>query len=333
MTAADRDGLGALVSEQAAGVAQEALRLAHDTAVQRLATLLADALVTSALKELAPAPPRGTAPAAAAAPTAVQASSRSAQGLYCYGITWAGTAMPSARSLTDESTVALVPDGDLALVVSRERLDDLDVDEDDLSEEGDLARMVRGHDAVVRAVFERGPVLPLRFATVVQDESGARELLRSHADAARDQLRHVEGATEWGLRLVRAQGHEAVPQPRGESNRASSTAGSGTEYLAHRREVLRTREADNEAAARAAERITDELSWTVDAVRHGGSTGSSLLLDAAYLVATATESRFKEDIDRLAREMAEHGLVLELTGPWPPYSFVTLAPEVTNART
>jgi hypothetical protein len=327
MSAADGDGLAPLVSERAAAVAQEAMRLAHDTAVARLASLLADALVTSALQELTPAPARE--PAGAAAP---KMPARPAEGLYSYAITWSRTQAPHIRSLTDMGQVELLPDDDLALVVSREHLDDLDVDEDDLSEEGDLARLVRGHDAVVRAVFEHGPVLPLRFATVVPDEAGGQQLLRSHADAAREQLRHVEGAVEWGLRLVRMPGSETVPQPRHESSGSGASPESGTEYLARRREALRVREADNEAAAAAAERITAELSYTVDAIRHGGHPGSSLLLDVAYLVTTATEGRFREDTDRLARELAAHGLMLELTGPWPPYSFATLAQEVTDVR-
>lgn len=335
MSAADRDGLGQLVSEQAAGVAQEAMRVARDTAVSRLANLLADALVTSALRELAPPPVRQEAAPVrqrAAAPTAAvaaDATSEPSEGIYCYGITWASTQTPHARSLTGRSAVSLLPDGDLALVVSRERLDDLEVDEDDLSEEGDLARLVRGHDEVVRAFFEQGPVLPLRFATVVQGDPDGRELLRSHAAAARQRLRHVEGATEWGLRLVRTPDHETVPRPRGEPGQTSA---SGTEYLAHRREVLRAREVDHAVAVRAADLITDRLSYTVDAVRHGGSTASSLLLDVAYLVASSTEARFRDDTDALARELAELGLVLELSGPWPPYSFATLDQEVSDVR-
>ena len=55
------------------------------------------------------------------------------------------------------------------------------MDADDLSETGRLAVLARGHDAVVRAAVDAGPVLPLRFGTVVADEDGARRLLRKHA--------------------------------------------------------------------------------------------------------------------------------------------------------
>ncbi|HSF26637.1 MAG TPA: GvpL/GvpF family gas vesicle protein [Actinomycetes bacterium] len=340
MPTADRNELARLVSDRAAGVAQEAMRIAHDTAVQRLSSLLADALVTAALDTLAPAEPSTPArtrdgPPAVRVPAArtVDGSSRPDEGLYCYGITWAGTAMPPARSLTGQGRATLLPDGDLALVVSRERLAGLDVDEDDLSEEGDLARLVRGHDAVVRAVFEHAAVLPLRFATVVEDEAGAQQLLRAHADVARERLRHVEGATEWGLRLVRAPATSAGGvEPGGRPDGTGPSARAGTEYLARRREALRAHQADNEIAALAADKVAAELDYTVDVIHRGGSAGSALLLDAAYLVATATEARFRADTDRLARELIGHGLHLELTGPWPPYSFATLAQEVTDAH-
>jgi hypothetical protein len=50
--------------------------------------------------------------------------------------------------------------------------------------------------------------------------------------------------------------------------------------------------------------------------------GSRLLLDAAFLVPTRRVSAFRNALRRHARQLSGSGLVVSLTGPWPPYNFV-----------
>jgi len=52
--------------------------------------------------------------------------------------------------------------------------------------------------------------------------------------------------------------------------------------------------------------------------------GSSALLDAAFLVARAAEPRFEQAARRLAQPLADRGLRVSVTGPWPCYSFVSV---------
>ena len=46
-----------------------------------------------------------------------------------------------------------------------------------------------------------------------------------------------------------------------------------------------------------------------------------MVLNSAYLV--SDRPRFEGELTALARELSERGLELELTGPWPPYNFVS----------
>ncbi len=45
------------------------------------------------------------------------------------------------------------------------------------------------------------------------------------------------------------------------------------------------------------------------------------MLNSAYLV--SDRPGFERELAGLARELSERGLELELTGPWPPYNFVS----------
>ena len=307
--------LDRIAREMAPEVLSAALARGRSQAEARLADLLADAIVARALavaelrpEEPSPEPedPAGTA-------------------LYAYAVTWADLRYPAdGPALTPGRRIAVVPEDDLGLLVSPVATSELEVDADDLSETGRLAVLARGHDAVVRAAAECGPVLPLRFGTAVPDEDAARSLLRTHAGPARHQLRRIGTAREWGVRLLRILPAGGEPALAGGTGREGL---SGTEYLARRREALQREEDLTRTAAECAERLQEVLSGhAVESMRRGGSPGSSLLLDIAYLVPTGTEAEFLGQVRQLAEDLEPRGLTLELTGPWPPYSFVALTP-------
>lgn len=183
-----------------------------------------------------------------------------------------------------------------------------------------LAELVREHDAVVRAVFRHGPVLPLRFGTLLDGEDAAVRLLRLGYERARACLADVDGHREWGVR-VRQPG-PAAPSPLPDSGL------TGTQYLAQRRQKLKADQRSRFDVAAVAERLRDDLrrhaTGRVDRTRAPG-----VLVDVAYLVPTAGEGAFHSEVRRFAEELREHGATVETTGPWPPYSFTGFELEVT----
>jgi Gas vesicle synthesis protein GvpL/GvpF len=165
-------------------------------------------------------------------------------------------------------------------------------------------------------------VLPLRFGTLVPDEAAAHRLLATHAATARTQLERIGNAREWGVRLVRTLTADPVPAPAGAEV-------SGTEFLSRRRQALTEAERAGAAAERAADRLEAALEpHTRARLRRGGSPGSSLLLDLAFLVEPDSEAAVTAALEQLAADEAANGLALELSGPWPPYSFASLTEEV-----
>ncbi|TWP50475.1 GvpL/GvpF family gas vesicle protein [Lentzea tibetensis] len=220
-------------------------------------------------------------------------------GLYAYAIT--------RDRLADLAGPWLISYQGLALVVAEVDLDRFTgIEADEPAEDGPLAVLVREHDAVVRAVFQHEPVLPLRFGTVLDGADAALRLLRARHEEALAWLDRVEGRREWGVRVRAA----AEPEP------VDLDSVSGTGYLALRRQRLTAAE----DARRSAEAVHQALTR-----RAADSTcrdhASDLLLEAAYLVDTENEDDFHAEIGRLAGEL---GQPVEITGPWPPYSFTNV---------
>jgi hypothetical protein len=182
------------------------------------------------------------------------------------------------------------------------------------SEEDPLIMLARRHDVVVRAVFEHHPVLPLQFGTTLRDEESARQLLADHHAEAQAWLTRVDGHREWSVRA-------RLPHP----GEPAELAPDGL-TLAARRDRLAAAAKKRRDGGAAATTLHEALSRHATEAVHRQRKSAAPLLDAAYLVRTAREPAFH--LEAKGHEELE----VEVTGPWPPYSFVRLElPTVAHA--
>lgn len=191
-----------------------------------------------------------------------------------------------------------------------------------------LERTARAHHAVIEAVAGRGPVLPMRLATVYQSDASVTRMLEQRAADLRAALSRVAACSEWGLKAFAAPaaGHDAAGGPDGPAA-GPAGPGSGAAYLRRRRAQLAARgDARREAAATAQDIYTGLCRLAVSARLYPpqapGLTGqpAPMVLNAAYLVADGRAEAFAAAVTDLRDE---HPAVrLTLTGPWPAYSFV-----------
>lgn len=205
------------------------------------------------------------------------------------------------------SRVPLAEFGEEAL---RRNLEDLDW----------LTVTARAHNAVIGAVARVGAVVPLRLATVYIDDErlhGMLEDRQAELTAALDRLRD---RTEWGVKAYRI--------PVGRSEPEAGRPETGTEYLHRRRAALSASRAEDTSMHRLAWDLHGDLAaLAVDSRRHPPQdptlTGRRevMALNGSYLVEDRRAGEFTDAVAAL--DDTTPGLLLELTGPWPPYSFAS----------
>jgi len=119
---------------------------------------------------------------------------------------------------------------------------------------------------------------------------------------------------------------EPAPGPGGP---ARPQAGSGAAYLRRRRDELSARESSHHEAMASAELVHARLSRLAAGTRlhppqapQLTGTSAQMMLNAAYLLDEQRADDFSAAVTDLAGR--HPALRLELTGPWPPYSFAGL---------
>lgn len=189
-----------------------------------------------------------------------------------------------------------------------------------------LAGVAQAHDSVVTTVARSGAVVPFRMATVYFDDERVRTLLRDGAAWFGETLARITGHSEWGVKVLL--NVDRLPEKAPVTAGGSPSGGAGAAYLRRKREQQMTREHVDQLAVRRAEEIHATLTaLAVDARLNRphspalAKQDAPMILNGAYLVDNRAVAEFADAVS--AQNDRNDEVDIELTGPWPAYSFTT----------
>lgn len=217
---------------------------------------------------------------------------------YVYAVVEPLRVAPEGTGL-DGSPLRVVAKGSLAAVVSDRSEAQLQVSEE----------VLWAHERVVESLMPDGPVLPMRFGSLLRDDEAVEAMLCERREELIAALGRVSGAVELGVRA--AWDPEAAAAG---GSRDSPTEGAGAAYLLG---LSRSRQ----RAAALAERLDRAVDGLCRARVQRLLSSPSLPVSAAYLVDRGGVDAFRGQIATVDAEVQEAEIIC--TGPWPPYSFTT----------
>ncbi len=236
---------------------------------------------------------------------------------YVYGVVAGAQQIPGDLAGVDDGAVELVGHGDIAAVVS----------EIEVERPPGRRKDLVAHGTVVDTLATAGPVVPVRFGSVLPDRASVVEqLLAPDHDRFTGLLGELRGRAQLNLRAT--------------YNEAAVLA----EVVAEQPEIAelraRTRDLTEEAGyadrvrlgelvARAMEAKRDHDAGIIldatlpHAAAHNPRAGSGVdhLLDVAFLVDDDRRQAFEDALESMAAAMHERAR-LRLFGPLAPYDFV-----------
>lgn len=238
-------------------------------------------------------------------------------GYYVYGVVPALEGAPPAVPGIDGSEVRLVRHGEVAAAVSEIELE---------RPPGRRAELL-AHNAVVDALSQQGPVIPVRFGSMMVDaDSVVEDLLAPDHAHYDDLLRRLRGLHQFRFRATYVQETvltEVVQQRPdiAELRRRTRDLPEGTlhpdlvklgELVSGAIESQRTQDADE---------LMEAVSPLALAAHPRPSGGVDGVLDVTLLVEDARTEELEHRLEDLAEAVHER-IRLSLTGPMAPYDFV-----------
>jgi hypothetical protein len=177
------------------------------------------------------------------------------------------------------------------------------------------------HAAVVRSVCTRTTPVPFRFG-ILATEPQLRSFITSNKVAIAKKLAHLSGCVEMNLKTVWQSSNVAPVQP-------DQPAGPGTTFLMEkRRELL----GDEQTAAQRAELsalLRDELGDLIKEEKFSlQASEKAVPARVFHLVDVSKIKEYRAKVQELRENLPE--LQLEVSGPWPPYSFANIELELSH---
>jgi len=236
--------------------------------------------------------------------------------LYLYGITKSPASKPpQVRGVDDVARIEAITCNSLVCWVSRvpasEFAENLAKNAENLDW---LSAISVRHQRAVAAISEKVEILPARLGTVFLNETSLVNDIQSRRAALQSDLKRIEGAEEWGIRVFRA----AATAP------IATAPRSGKEYLKAKSAHFRAR--SPQGPDEEVQRLAGELAQFGPTAAGGKISGGrrDLQYHVTLLLRRKDRAKFQATLRRFSREW-KGTRSLECTGPWPPYSFVSVA--------
>jgi hypothetical protein len=225
------------------------------------------------------------------------------------------------------AVVSSVPLGEYAEHALHDNLEDLDW----------LEQTARAHHAVVELVAHLAATAPVRLVTLFHDDQRVRQLIDQRRDDIEKALSRIADRSEWGVKAYSTPvtGHPPPTEPMGPTGSADGALRPGTAYLQRRGSQRRHRENTARRLADRAEEIHGTLgTYAVAGRRHRPQDPrlsrheGVMVLNTTYLVDDHNSTAFLTAAERLGTRV--EGIHVEVTGPWPAYSFSVLGEDPAN---
>lgn len=200
------------------------------------------------------------------------------------------------------------------------------VDPADLA--ADLPR-IRAYEHVVLSCHRQGAIIPMRYGCVLPRESEVIQLLDAHSRQYEDLLQELEGCVEMGLRVLLASGPWVAAAPEGSREVAgpphpeAAPSRPGLAYLLARKAQYVHQDGWTKEYRQIADRCLAQFFGLFVKAKTEGPSPRLPLLSLYFLVPHRTVAAFRQAFRHLS---ATEPARLLLSGPWPPYNFVTDGP-------
>jgi len=205
--------------------------------------------------------------------------------------------------------------------------------------------LARKHTAVLEEIMRDGPVIPARLCTLFSHASAVSDALAQGERRFHDALRLIRGRQEWSCKVffdeARLRAVAGTDDPGLQAlDTAALVASPGQAYVLRKQRDVRLAEVVtarvdaviNEIVDEIVDAVTGEVGLALDPERAcvrfrellaETATGrpEPMALNAALLVDVERAEAVRASVGALRARLAAEGFALELTGPWPPYSF------------
>jgi hypothetical protein len=219
------------------------------------------------------------------------------------------------------------------------------VDESEFSEENFkrnlsdiewLESNAREHIEVIRTVMEYNTVIPFKFGTIFVTEESLCKFLRDYSASLVESFLQVDGKEEWAVKIYCDRRHlsqriDEISLDAAALERLIMDSPPGKAFLLKKKKQGLVEEEIDKVCKTFGQAFFNELkslseSASLNNLLPKEFTGrdENMIVNASFLVKKTQGSLFVKCARLMETKKENSGFFTEVTGPWPPFSFISI---------
>ncbi|MEI6758102.1 MAG: GvpL/GvpF family gas vesicle protein [Chlorobium sp.] len=256
--------------------------------------------------------------------------------IYVYCIT---ANKPDAIDFTKFSDISFLDVNGLFVIMKYVDKDEF-VDSDfkiKVLDEAWLDTHVREHLEVIGKVMERHTVIPFNFGTIYKTEDAIKSFVLQYSDQITENIKNIEGKEEWAVKVYcdkrkLLENIHLVSPTITEIDALIQQSSPGKAFLLKKKKIELIKSELEEQYKLYADSIFRQLNvfcdfYLLNTIHSKEITGrdEDMLLNVTFLIRNDKVTDFIKKSDELINEFQQSVVLIDVTGPWPPFSFTKIS--------
>ena len=205
-----------------------------------------------------------------------------------------------------------------------------------LSDLGWLDTNAREHIRTISLLMEDYNVIPFNFGTIYNSQDSLEKFIRDYYDSLIEKFELIGGKEEWGIKIyynrnVLIEQIDELSTEAADLENQIMASSPGKAFLLRRKKSELIKNELNRLTKTYGQEYYNEIKQLSDATTLNNLlpkelTGreDTMILNAAFLIQRVKANDFNASIISLKKKCVNVGFDIEVTGPWPPFSFISI---------
>jgi len=194
----------------------------------------------------------------------------------------------------------------------------------------------REHIGVINKIMEYTTVIPFKFGTIFQSEDNLKNFIASYSDSLIENFKYIDAKEEWAVKIycdrkILSDQIDELSEEAAALEKQIMESSPGKAFLLKRKKTDLVELELDRICKHFGQKYYDELknlsiSTSLNNLLPKEFTGrlDTMILNATFLVSKNQVSNFRTIVCNLGNRNKNFGFSLEITGPWPPFSFISI---------
>lgn len=194
----------------------------------------------------------------------------------------------------------------------------------------------REHIRVISLIMEYCTVIPFKFGTIFHSKDSLRKFIADYSDSLIENFHNIKGKEEWSVKIycerkVLSEQIDELSEEAADLQNQIMASSPGKAFLLKRKKADLIENEMNRLCMNYGQGYYDEFKnlselTSLNNLLPKEVTGreDAMILNAAFLVSENKVADFKGIVDTLRKKDEGFGFFIESTGPWPPFSFISI---------